>query len=178
MPINPQRLRIRRLEAAQGYLALDMPDHALREMRRIDNPQEVRFDFCQLKGEALRQKRRHEEALNAYRQALEENPDDLGVLMGMAWCYKRLDQLPRAIQTMEQAYQAAPREPVVLYNLACYFALAGDKTQALSWLGRAIRMEPALRQLIPDETDFDPLRNDSDFQFIVNSGEDDSTRLA
>jgi len=55
----------------------------------------------------------------------------------------------------------------VLYNLACYFALASDKVHALSWLGRAIRMESSLRELIPDETDFDSLRDDADFRLIV-----------
>ena len=73
--------------------------------------------------------------------------------------------------------------PVVLYNIACYYSLAGDKAQALSWLGRALRMETALRkqmteepefgrkslrELIPDEPDFDQLRNDPDFQYIAN----------
>ncbi len=27
--------------------------------------------------------------------------------------------------------------PVVLYNLACYYSLAGEKDNALSWLGRS-----------------------------------------
>ena len=76
---------------------------------------------------------------------------------------------------MMAAYQFHEDEPIVLYNLACYFALAGDKPQALSWLGRAIRMESSLRELVPDETDFDELRRDADFQMIVGHGEDESS---
>ncbi|NOX54523.1 MAG: hypothetical protein GXP27_08805, partial [Planctomycetes bacterium] len=45
--------------------------------------------------------------------------------------------------------------------------LAGDKDGALRWLGRALRMDPSLRELIPEETDFDPLRNDPDFRFVA-----------
>lgn len=75
---------------------------------------------------------------------------------------------------MEQAYQASPKQPIVLYNLSCYFSLAGDKAQALSWLGRALRIEPTLRELIPDESDFDPLRNDPDFQFVIGIDEQES----
>ena len=61
--------------------------------------------------------------------------------IGLAWCLKRTDRLEEAIDVMMAAYQFHEDEPIVLYNLACYFALAGDKPQALSWLGRAIRME-------------------------------------
>jgi tetratricopeptide (TPR) repeat protein len=174
MAINPKRRRERLLEAARGYLMLEMPDHALRELRRIDSSEEDLFDIWQLKGESLRQKKEHEDALAVFSRALEERPDDLTVLMGMAWCFKRTGQLPNAISTMEQAYQANPKSPIVLYNLSCYFSLVGDKAQALSWLGRALRMEPALRELIPDESDFDPLRNDPDFQFIIEVDEQES----
>jgi Flp pilus assembly protein TadD len=174
MAINPKRRRERLLEAARGYLTLEMPDHALRELRRLDSSDDVLFDVCQLKGESLRQKNEHDEALSVFSRALEERPDDLTTLMGMAWCYKRTDQLPNAISTMEQAYQSNPKEPIVLYNLSCYFCLAGDKAQALSWLGRALRLEPTLRELISDECDFDPLRNDPDFQFVIQVDEQES----
>ncbi len=174
MASNPKRRRERLLEAARGYLMLEMPDHALRELQRIGSSDEDLFDIFQLKGESLRQKKEHEEALSVFSRALEERPDDLTALMGMAWCYKRTGQLHNAISTMEQAYQSSPKEPIVLYNLSCYFCLSGDKTQALSWLGRALRMEPALRELIPDENDFDQLRNDPDFQFVIRIDEQES----
>lgn len=160
----------RHLEAARGYLMLELPDLALSELRRVGEPEGIRFEVARLRGEALRQKDEHEAALDAFRAAAEEQPNDLSVLMGMAWCFKRTGRLPRAIECMERAYRACPDEAIVLYNLACYHALAEDKPQALSWLGRAIRMERSLRTLIPEETDFDRLRDDPDFQFIVEAG--------
>ena len=30
--------------------------------------------------------------------------------MALAWCYKRTNQLPRAITSMEQAYKIAPKK--------------------------------------------------------------------
>jgi tetratricopeptide (TPR) repeat protein len=188
--VNPQRDRQRKLEAACGYLELNMPEHALRELGRITDPQAVPLDFYRLRGEGLRALDRFEDALEAYGRALAVDPEDIGLLAGMAWCYKRTGQLPKAIEAMEQAYQAHPKELIVLYNLACYFSLAGEKVQALSWLGRALRMEsslrkqhaegeggfaswgfsqlePSLRERIAEEPDFDPLRNDPDFQYLT-----------
>ena len=70
---------------------------------------------------------------------------------------------------MERAYRIAPKQAVILYNLSCYWSLAGNKTQSLSWLGRALRMDHELRRLIDDEADFDSLRNDPDFQLIIRA---------
>lgn len=168
MAKNLRLRRERRLEAARGYLMLDMPDHALRELNGIEDPERATFAIQQLRGEALRQKEDYEAAIDAYQRARDENAGDLTVLMGLAWCYKRRDRLDRAIELMREAYEVAPEEAVVLYNLACYFSLSGDKEQALSWLGRALRMDSSLRKLIPEETDFDPLRDDPDFQFIAH----------
>ena len=159
----------RRLEAARGYLALHMPDHALREIDAIGRGPADAFAVHQLRGEALRQAGEISEAVVAFGKALAEEPNDSAVLMSLAWCYKRNGQLAQAITAMQQAYCRSPREPVLLYNLACYFALAGRKAQALSWLGRALRMDASLHRLVRDEPDFDRLRHDPHFRFIVDA---------
>ena len=97
------------------------------------------------------------------------------MMIGMAWCLKRTDRLSRAIEVMQVAYEFHPEEPIVLYNLACYYALSDDKGNALSWLGRAVRMEGALRELVAEEADFDTLRHDDDFQLVVGTGDQDVT---
>ncbi len=166
--------RHRLLEAARGYLMLDMPDHALRELRAMNPANGEAFAIHSLRGEAHRQKKNHIDSLAEFQIADECSPDDLAILFGMAWCLKRLDRLPEAIAVMERAYRVAPAEPVTLYNLACYFALAKEKDSALAWLGRALRMDADLRKLIPDETDFDSLRHDEHFRFIVEAVDSES----
>ena len=163
----------RSLEAAEGYLLLDMPEQALRELSAIRTRGRHSALWQRLRGEALRSRRQHAEALEAFQQSDRLEPDDLGTLLGIAWCQKRTDRLDKAIETMMRAYRVFPTEPIVLYNIACYFSLAGEKEQALSWLGRALRMSPELRMLIPDESDFDPLRHDADFQFVIQDPRDE-----
>jgi tetratricopeptide (TPR) repeat protein len=157
----------RRLLAASGYLDLEMPAHALRALDGIAHPEATPYEFYLLRGQALRTAGQFDEAVVALSRARDERPTELDVLMGLAWCYKRTDRLSQAISVMQEAYLAHPKVPVVLYNIACYYSLAGDKAQALSWLGRALRMNTDLRKLIADESDFDPLRNDPDFQYIA-----------
>ena len=167
MPINPDKIRMKRIRAAEGYLFLEMPDHALRELEGIADAGEDAYTINMLRGEVQLVKNDYRNALEAYRQSHLERPTDLDALMRMAWCFKRIDQLPQAIDSMKLAYQFHKDTPVVLYNLACYYALAGEKDNALSWLGRSLRMDRKLLDLIPDETDFDSLRGDTDFQHLL-----------
>ena len=167
MAMSISRRDRHRLESAEGYLLLEMPQQALRELDGIRRGGFSNAVVSRTRGVALRDLRRHEEAIADFEAADLLEPDDLTTLMGMAWCLKRADRLDDAIETMQRAYRAHPEEPVVLYNIACYLALADEKEQSLSWLGRALRMEPGLRRLIPDEPDFDRLRDDPDFQFVV-----------
>lgn len=172
MVISARVRRQKLLSAAQGYLMLEMPDQALEHLSAIADPHNCAFEYHQLRGEALREKRSFEKAISAYRCAQAENAIDLSVSLGIAWCYKRIDRVDLAIETLEDAYRWSPDEPIVLYNLACYYSLTGDKNQSLMWLGRSLRMDAKLRRLIPDETDFDTLRDDPDFQLITRASDD------
>lgn len=159
----------RKLEAAEGYLMLGMAERAIRELRRMDETNLRGFDWHCLMAEANRQLDQFDMALREYETAAAHRPGDARVLSGMAWCFKRTDQLQRAIAVAEEAYQADPEQAVLLYNIACYYCLAKNKSQTLSWLGRALRMDSSLCRLINGESDFDSLREDSDFQFIVSA---------
>ena len=176
MVLLPASRPKRHFNAAEGYLMLEMPEQALRELSCIGPTDSDSEKYYCLLGQAQQLAKHFSEALESYQSAYEKAPENLTTLMGMAWCYKRTDQLPLAISIMEEAHRHHADQPIVLYNLSCYFALAGDKTNALSWLGRSLRMESGLLKLIAQEPDFDSLRSDKDFQFIVESAGDTTSQ--
>jgi uncharacterized Ntn-hydrolase superfamily protein len=51
-------------------------------------------------------------------------------------------------------------DAMLLYNLACYESLAGEATEAIGHLRRAIELDPSHRTLAADDPDFDPVRSD------------------
>ena len=163
------------LRAAEGYLELAMPQHAVAVLRDVRDPAEASFDYYRLRGDANRALSQWEEALEDFQRCHAEQPKNIDVLMGLAWCYKRTGQLSKAIAAMHEAHRADGKEPIILYNLACYYALGKNKQQALSWLGRALRMHGGLVNLIADETDFDPLRQDPDFRRLLELVRGDET---
>ncbi len=165
-----ERVRLRFLrEEAEGYLLLALPEQALQAVHRAGpNPEFFRKDFLYLKGESLRELKRYREAIPPLKQAARCDVRDDRVWLALGWCYKRTCQLDRAIDALDRARRACPDKPLISYNLACYWSLAGNKHLALHYLRRALDLDADYRKLIPNESDFDPLRADPDFQALTS----------
>lgn len=160
----------RRLSEAEGYLMLGMPAKALAILESRDDWATMQFEASLLTGEALRTSGRHRDALKPLEQAASLRPGDVSVAVALGWCYKRTQRLAQAIDALSRAARHRPREPLLHYNLACYWALANHPPQAIAALARALELAPALRESIPGEADFDPLRGHPDFDRLVADG--------
>ena len=159
--------RIRRrqwLRQAEGYLELGMPQHALDALARYGDLSTMPGEACFWQGEALRALGRHEEALVALARAAEKLPSravEIGLAMG--WCHKRTGRVDLAIADLESAAATDPENALILYNLACYWSLVGNKRQTLLFLSQALSLDPSFREQIADESDFDNVRSDPAF---------------
>jgi len=153
---------------AEGYLELGLPQHALSALARLGNPSEFSVSTLYLWGESLRSLERYEEAIPALRRVSEVEPENTHVWLALGWCYKRTGRLEMAIAALESALAADPDEPLLHYNLACYLSLAGEKNGCLGHLTQALAMDAQYRLMIDEETDFDPMRGDPDFQAITS----------
>lgn len=163
------RVRSQRiLREAEGYLELDLPQSALDALGRITEPGTYRGHQLYLTGEALRALGRFIEAADALEQAADLTPSNIQIFLALGWCYKRSNRLPQAIGALERALEIDDSKAILFYNLACYWSLRGDRSRAIECLGRAIAMEPQYRDMVGDESDFDPIRRDPDFQAITS----------
>jgi tetratricopeptide (TPR) repeat protein len=156
------------LREAEGYLELGLPQAALDTLARISEPGTFLGQKLYLTGEALRALERYAEAIPALEQAAELRPSEIPVWLALGWCYKRTNRLENAIGALEKAEEVAPDDAIVHYNLACYLSLAGRKHEAITRLARALSIDPDYRDMIGAETDFDPIRNDPEFQSLTS----------
>ena len=124
--------------------------------------------YYHLRGEALRATRRFGDALVPLNKAAELAPSDVRVWLALGWCYKRIGEIDLAIESLERALEVQEDEALIYYNLACYWSIAGNKRQALDYLSRSLAMDPQYRDLVFDESDFDPIRSDPDFQALTS----------
>ena len=166
--LSPGYDRIKRqLSEAEGYLMLGMPAKALAILEARDDWATMQFEAALLTGEALRTTGRYRDALKPLELAASLRPGDVGVAVALGWCYKRTQRLAQAIDALGRAARHKPREPLLHYNLACYWALAGTPSKAVDSLTRALDLDPDLRRSVPREADFDSLRGRPDFERLV-----------
>ena len=158
---------VRKLDEAEGYLMLDLPHQALEILRSRDDWATMKFEANLLTGEALRALNRFREALGPLEMAASIRPGDLGVAMALGWCYKRTQRLAQAIDALERAAIENPDEALLHYNLACYWSLAADPAKSVRSLVAALDLDPDLRDQIPNESDFDAIRDTAEFGRLV-----------
>lgn len=164
--INRERIA-RELGRAEGYLMLGLSAKALEILQSRADWSPLRFEAAFLLGEALRVQGRYHEALRLLERAALLRPGDAAVAISLGWCYKRTHRLAQAIDTLDQAGRAHPEEPLLRYNLACYWSLAGNPEKALDELTTALVLDPDLWSLIGGEADFDPIREHPEFARLV-----------
>jgi tetratricopeptide (TPR) repeat protein len=158
---------VRLLDRAEGYLMLDLPARALEILQSRDDWPGLQFEAALLTGESLRALGRFREAIKPLERAAGLRPDDIAVAICLGWCYKRTHRLAQAIDAVERASRKHPGEPLLHYNLACYWSLAGNVAKALERLSTALELDPSFRARIDEESDFDSLRSDPRFEVLV-----------
>lgn len=165
----------RRLVQAEGYLELDLPDEARKCLAQVGEEVRRSYEWNVIVAETHRVSRQFADALRHYEAAHRLKPQDISVHVNMGWCLKRLHRVKDAVEVLRRADEICDllkresEHPLIRYNLSCYYSLLLDKEQMLDWLRRALEMDPSYAALITNESDFDPFRNDPDFQRLVAS---------
>jgi tetratricopeptide (TPR) repeat protein len=74
----------------------------------------------------------------------------------------------RALAVLNEALEEYPGNPGITYNVACMEALLGRKDDALEHLRHAVAGWERARELAPEDDDFVSLRDDPEFQKLVD----------
>ncbi len=136
---------------------------ALETLSRVPVSRGLRPKVSYLRGQALRNLERYAEAIASLNEAAELDSENTHTFLALGWCQKRVGRLDLAIEALERAMEIDSGQSIVYYNLACYWSLASNTQLALAYLTRAFDMEPGFRELVDEEEDFDPIRQDPRF---------------
>jgi tetratricopeptide (TPR) repeat protein len=80
----------------------------------------------------------------------------------------RAGKFDEAIALMQRDADVHRDQPALLYNLACYEALADRRDDALEHLARAVELSPRFREFAADDEDFAGLRDDPRFSEVLS----------
>ncbi len=91
------------------------------------------------------------------------NPHDTRALYVGANQLCNVGELDKGLELAERALGQDDQEPVVLYNVACFYAMQGDPDRSLELLAQAVERGWGDRAWLETDSDLDPLRADPRF---------------
>lgn len=98
---------------------------------------------------------------------LEYYPDDVRALYMGANGLVALGRVEEGLQWASRALRMRPDDPMLLYNLGCIFALAGQPANALDCLERAVDRGLTHRGWYEHDSNLDSLRSTSRFESLL-----------
>jgi hypothetical protein len=139
------------------------PTFALRQDARPDD-----FQTLLQKAQEKTRNKEQAEAAKLWAQVVEINPTEGRFWDQLARAYYDSKDYKKAIAAYEKVLELRFNYPfTAVYNIACSYALMGEKEQALKWLEKSLDMGFRDLNLVRTDTDFDSMRNDPRFKKLA-----------
>ncbi|MEM7010954.1 MAG: hypothetical protein AAF585_05665 [Verrucomicrobiota bacterium] len=145
------------LQAAQGYLELDMPRDAAAELATIPELEHDRVEIVEMKALIALKLDDWEAGLEAASKLCELQPSRPSGFIHTAYCLHELGRTAEARETLLMGPASLRDEATFYYNLACYNARLDEDEEALQLLDRAFEMDAKLREMARTDPDLQSL---------------------
>lgn len=117
-------------------------------------------------------------AIKLYESFLRTEPDNGRGWFNLGYALHYSGEHARAIPAFERAIQHGYRKPTSLYNIACGYAMMGNKDSAFEWLEKSVDAGFELDGYIKGDHDLDNLRTDARFKRFLDMSEQEHKQQA
>jgi tetratricopeptide (TPR) repeat protein len=142
------------------------------EQACLVNPEDYQAPF--LLGNTYKGLNLVEKAETAYRRGLEIverhlelNPDNARALYLSAHGLVELGELEKGFEWAKRALSIDPEDPIVLYNIACVYSLAGRVEDAINYFERSLETGYAHREWAENDSYLDSIRSHHRFKALL-----------
>jgi predicted Zn-dependent protease len=143
----------RALLSAQGYIELEMPDEALREIDALPPNDRGREDVLQLRLFIVMRAKRWDQALAVCARLRAKSPEGTTGYIHGAFCLHEMGRTLEAKQLLLNGPATLLSEPTYYYNLGCYDAVLGNLNEAAQHLETSFRMDSKFREIAKYDPD-------------------------
>ncbi|HST22961.1 MAG TPA: tetratricopeptide repeat protein [Blastocatellia bacterium] len=127
----------------------------------------VKVEYKSSKDDGNKTSDRYQEAINSFEQLRQASSDDGNQWYKVGSRLMRMREFDRAVFALTQAIEHLRyRNGSAMYNLACAYALKGDRATALEWLEKSINAEYDDTHNLQNDSDIVSLRSDARFKQI------------
>jgi len=147
-----------RLNAAIGYMNLDMTDDALAELNALPEAERSRTEAVALRTAVLIRRREWDRALQLAAALCRTHPDHPSPYLDAAFCLHEMKRTAEAKEVLLTGPHTLRSTGIFHYNMACYEAQLGNLGAARDYLGQAVRMDDRYREMALNDPDLQPLR--------------------
>ena len=151
------------------------PREALRLLQEASRvrPEDYQSVFLQAQlyvtlGETQNAREASRRGLERAKAILEFNPDETRALNLGAAAWLRLGEEAKANRWMKRSLEMEPRDPMVLYNAACYYSMAGNTEKAFNCLEKCfLRAGTINPDWLKNDSDLDNIRGLEQFKRLI-----------
>ncbi|UCG50541.1 MAG: protein kinase [Candidatus Latescibacterota bacterium] len=119
-------------------------------------------------GESIKNESALRRALDAVENHLDAKPDDTRAMYFKATALFELGEREKALEWGNRALSIDPKDPPVLYFMACFNARFGNLDEAISYLEKCVEAGFSHREWITHDPDMDPLRDHPRFEALMD----------
>jgi predicted Zn-dependent protease len=143
----------RTLLAAQGYIELDMPDVALRELDALPEKEQGAMEVLQVRLFIFMRGRRWGDAMAVCDRLRAADPQQTTGYIHGAFCLHELGQTREAKDLLLSGPAALLRDATYYYNMGCYDAVLGNLADAQHALEISFKMDDKFREIAKYDPD-------------------------
>jgi tetratricopeptide (TPR) repeat protein len=144
-------------QAAAGYVELGMFLEADTELDEIDPFNRAAPEVLTLRIAIYRGLEKWESMQEIAKRLADFQPDEIQWTISLAYATRRADSIQAAKEVLLNAEPQFPKEPVIKYNLACYFCQTGDIQNAKNYLKKTFEIDLNWRITALEDEDLKPL---------------------
>ncbi len=149
------------LSAAEGWLMLDAPYEARRELRRISPENRRHIEVMELRWRIYAAVHKWRACLSLAQFLLDQEPESPFGWVHRSFALHEMGRTEEAWQQLLPAARQFPRDFIIPYNLACYACQLGQLTEAWEWYKRAHQLAApgVVSRMALEDKDLKPLWN-------------------
>jgi adenylate cyclase len=128
----------------------------------------LRVQILRGEGQLEAAKAAARDAIEVVERRLEWHPDDVRALHLGAASLILTGQIDRADRWLKRALEIDPKDPIVLYNVACNYSMLGRFEQSLDALEKAIESGTVSADWMRNDKDLEGLRGHPRYEALLN----------